>query len=281
MQASQSSTPLPLPDRIAIFTDFDGTLVDIAPTPDAVAPPAGLAEELEALSEAVHGAFAIVTGRPLASIDHFLAPASLPVAGSHGAERRRADGSLDTPDVSLGEAAAAIARALAPLGLEHRALIIESKPAGVALHYRQAPELAELCLNAMTKLVAAHPDFMVLRGKMVIEARPRRFSKGEAMRAFMQESPFVGRMPLFIGDDVTDEDGFVAAQAMGGVGLKLGAGDTVARLRIPDVAAVHKLFAEIAGQRHPQPADSGEVADEPEAPSAQATAPDGTSEVKS
>jgi trehalose 6-phosphate phosphatase len=129
--------------------------------------------------------------------------------------------------------------------------------------------------------VAAYPDFMVLRGKMVFEARPRRFSKGEAMRAFMQEPPFVGRLPLFIGDDATDEDGFVAAQAMGGVGLKLGDGDTVARLRIPDVAAVHNLFATLANQRHDGSPDGNPPAVEATAPATDLHAADQSGEAKS
>lgn len=239
-----------IPNRVAIFCDFDGTLVDLAQTPDSVSPPDGMADELVHLATALDGALAIITGRRIADIDRYLAPTSLPVAGSHGAERRRADGSIDEVDQALIETAAEMARVLAPLALQHRALLVEAKPAAVALHYRRAPELAELCINAMTRLAAEHPEFMVMKGKMVVEARPRRFSKGEAVRAFMGEAPFAGRLPIFVGDDVTDEDGFLAAQALGGVGIKLGRGESVAKLRIADVPSVHKLLTDIAGLPH-------------------------------
>ena len=254
MQAPNPEADAPLvPGRVAIFTDFDGTLVEIAPTPDGVAPPPRLAEDLARLAAALNGALAIVTGRRIADIDHYLAPATLPVAGSHGAERRRVDGSLEPADDQLLTAAAEMARMLAPLALQHRGLLIEAKPATVALHYRQAPELAELCLTAATNLATRYSEFMVMKGKMVLELRPRRFGKGEAVRAFMAEAPFRGRLPIFLGDDATDEDAFVAVQALGGVGVKIGAGQSVARMRIPDVPRVRRFLGGIAALADQEP----------------------------
>src|SRR5690606_21117099 len=107
---------------------------------------------------------------------------------------------------------------------------------------RRAPELGDACHAAITEAVATEDAFSLVAGKMVIEARPKGISKGTALRAFMQEAPFAGRTPVFIGDDTTDEDAFVAAQEMGGIGIKLGAGDTVARLRIANVHSVHALI---------------------------------------
>ena len=227
---------------IALFTDFDGTLVEIAETPDAVHVPSGLAEEIDRLTREFDYAFAVITGREIADIDRFLSPLHLPIAGAHGSERRRADGSMEEVGEDLIAGAEQIARAIEPLTLAHPELLIEPKPGTVALHYRHAPELADACPRALEEILADHPQYSLVEGKMVYEARPIGFDKGGALRAFMQEEPFRGRTPVFIGDDRTDEDAFLAAQELGGVGIKLGPGDTVARLRIADVASVHALI---------------------------------------
>lgn len=231
---------------LAIFTDFDGTLVEIAETPDAVEVSPQLADQLTQAMQDLDNAFAVITGREIADIDRFLSPLHLPVAGAHGAQRRSADGTVLELDASISAAADAIADAVAPLLAANPALIIEPKDGAVALHYRQAPELEEACLLAMQEAVADHPEFTLVPGKMVIEARPSGFDKGSALRAFMQEEPFIGRTPIFIGDDTTDEDAFRVAQELGGIGIKLGPGDTIARMRIADVASVHALLQGLA-----------------------------------
>lgn len=227
---------------LALFTDFDGTLVDIAETPDAVHIPSDLAERIDRLTREFDNAFAVITGREIADIDRFLSPLHLPIAGAHGSQRRRADGSMEELDEDLIAGAEEIARAIEPLAVAHPELLIEPKPGAVALHYRQAPDLAEACHRALEEVLADHPQYSLVEGKMVYEARPIGFDKGAALRAFMQEEPFLGRTPIFIGDDRTDEDAFRAAQELGGVGIKLGPGDTAARLRIADVASVHALI---------------------------------------
>ena len=121
-------------------------------------------------------------------------------------------------------------------------LLMETKEGAVALHYRQAPELEATARDAMEEALNNAPDFTLVPGKMVFEARPSGVNKGDALRAFMREEPFIGRTPIFIGDDVTDEDGFIAAQELGGVGIKLGEGETSARMRIANVASVHALI---------------------------------------
>lgn len=244
---------------LALFIDFDGTLVDIAETPDAVHIPSDLAEQIDRASRDFDHAFAVLTGREIADIDRFLAPLHLPIAGAHGSQRRRADGSMEEIDGDLIAGAEEIARAIEPLAMAHPELLIEPKPGTVALHYRQAPELAAACLSALEEILADHPQYSLVEGKMVYEARPIGFDKGAALRAFMQEEPFVGRTPIFIGDDRTDEDAFLAAQDLGGVGIKLGPGDTVARLRIADVASVHALIRGLGDLVHrdaPDPADA-------------------------
>ncbi|ODT49693.1 trehalose-phosphatase [Devosia sp. 63-57] len=228
--------------RLAVFTDFDGTLVDIAETPDAVSVPDELTEELDQAIRRFDHAFAVITGREIADIDRFLHPLQLPVAGAHGAQRRRVDGSLELPDDSIVSAAHDIARAIEPLAQANPNLLVETKEGSVALHFRQAPELEGACHLAMEEALVDYPGFTLVPGKMVIEARPAAFDKGAALRAFMQEEPFAGRIPVFIGDDRTDEDAFLAAQELGGIGIKLGPGETFARMRIADVQSVRALL---------------------------------------
>ncbi len=237
MSASDGSAPL-----LAIFTDFDGTLVEIAETPDAVDVPPGLIDSLDRASEDFDHAFAVLTGREITDIDRFLAPLQLPIAGAHGAQRRRADGTFEPLDEAIIVAADEIAHAIEPLAMANPDLIVETKQGAVALHFRQAPELQDVCQTAMEEALSDHAEFTLVPGKMVLEARPSMFDKGAALRAFMQEEPFAGRIPVFIGDDVTDEDAFRAAQELGGVGIKLGPGDTAARLRIADVFSVRALL---------------------------------------
>jgi trehalose 6-phosphate phosphatase len=228
--------------QLAIFTDFDGTLVEIAETPDAIEVPETLADQLQRAAEELDSAFAVLTGREIADIDRYLAPLHLPVAGAHGTQRRRADGVVETVDPAAILGAEEIAHAVSPLVMANPGLLMETKEGAVAVHFRQAPELETAVRIAMEEAIHSVTDFTLVPGKMVIEARPRAASKGQALRAFMREEPFIGRTPIFIGDDTTDEDAFIAAQDLGGVGIKLGEGDTVARMRIANVASVHALI---------------------------------------
>tara|TARA_R110002124_G_scaffold114535_42_gene269620 strand:- start:4283 stop:5059 length:777 start_codon:yes stop_codon:yes gene_type:complete len=227
---------------LAIFTDFDGTLVDLAETPEGVDVPDTLASQLERTARDHNAAFAVLTGREIAEIDRFLSPLVLPIAGAHGTQRRRADGIVEAIDPASLAGAEAIASAIQPFAQAHPELILEIKQGAVAMHFRQAPELEAEVLQTMREAVAAQDHFVLVPGKMVLEARPKGVSKGDALRAFMLEEPFIGRTPVFIGDDVTDEDGFIAAQDLGGIGIKLGEGDTAARMRIADVNSVRALL---------------------------------------
>jgi trehalose 6-phosphate phosphatase len=221
----------------ALFLDFDGTMVDIAPQPQAVHVPQPLLAVLQALKDYLQGAVAVISGRPIGQIDEFLHPLQLAVAGVHGAERRGADGGmhlLDThPLDHVEEAACALAA-------EHPGLLVENKRGSLALHYRQAPELEELCLRTMQAAVDESPGLTLLRGKMVVEAKPGGASKGRAIEDFLAEAPFAGRTPVFIGDDVTDEVGFSTVQRLGGLGIKIGEGATAAWHRVPDPAALRQ-----------------------------------------
>jgi len=213
----------------AYFLDFDGTLVDIAETPDAVRVPPALTGTLAALADASAGAVALVTGRAIADLDDLLRPLRLPAAGLHGGElRAAADGPVARAAVRSLDAEER--GALAALGLRHRGIIVEDKGAAVALHYRRAPDAAADCVGLAERLAAAAPDRRrVQRGKMVAELKLMPGDKGEVVRRLMQRAPFAGRRPVFLGDDLTDEDGFAACLAMGGLAIRVGADDRATR----------------------------------------------------
>lgn len=219
----------------ALFLDFDGTLVELAPEPDAIVIPPELVGLLAALRARLGGALAVVSGRAVGAIDTFLHPLDLPAAGVHGSERRAADGHLVLlPTPSLD----AVERAAAQLLQAQPALSVEPKRGALALHYRQAPHLEELCRQTMADAVAASPGVSLLHGKMVFEAKSTQANKGMAIGAFMLEHPFARRRPVFIGDDTTDEAGFAVVQALGGVGIKVGPGETLAQQRVDGPAAL-------------------------------------------
>lgn len=227
----------------AWFLDFDGTLVELAATPDAVVVAPGLVQVLAALSEQLGGRLAIVSGRPIAQIDAMLAPLKLPVAGVHGAERRDAQGQLHVAAAPALDQALLILRALV---MAHEGLLLEEKRGALALHYRLAPGLKTACEQAMEAALAATPGMVLLRGKMVLELKPAASNKGSALAEFLQEAPFKGHKPVFAGDDTTDEAGIAYAQQLGGMGVKIGAGPSAAHYRLDSVQALHAQLAQAA-----------------------------------
>ena len=221
----------------ALFLDFDGTMVDIAPQPHAVHVPQPLLGLLQDVRAYLGGAVAVISGRPIAQIDALLDPLRLPVAGVHGAEWRDASGEvhlLNTHPLDHVQEAACL------LAARNTGLLVENKRGSVALHYRQRPELEDLCLRTMQQAVDESTGLTLLRGKMVAEAKPSGASKGQAIETFLAEPPFAGRTPVFIGDDVTDEAGFSTVQRLGGVGIKVGEGPTAAARRLADPTALHR-----------------------------------------
>ncbi|MEX1994556.1 MAG: trehalose-phosphatase [Steroidobacteraceae bacterium] len=225
----------------ALYLDFDGTLADIALHPDYVVVREPLPSLLLALRERLAGAVAVVTGRPLAAVDALIQPAHLAGAGLHGAELRLPGGNI-ARTAGTG-AVAALVRALQQRFGDDDRLVIEDKGVGAALHFRGAPEREAECIAALRQL-AATAALEILVGNRVVEARPRGANKGAALRRLAAHAPFAGRSPVFVGDDVTDEDGFSAASALGGFGVKVGAGTTVARHRIGAVRGVHEWLSE-------------------------------------
>jgi trehalose 6-phosphate phosphatase len=246
---------------LAIFTDFDGTLVEIAETPDAIDIPEELTGRIDRALHDFDHAFAVLTGREISDIDRYLSPLQLPIAGAHGAQRRRADGTLEDVDPAISEGAESIAAALSALAIANPGLIVEAKDGAVAMHFRQAPDMENAVHLAMQEALVDHPQFTLVPGKMVLEARPVGFDKGAALRSFMQEEPFAGRTPIFIGDDRTDEDAFRAAQELGGIGIKLGSGQTAARMRIADIASVYALLEGLGNLAHQDPDTAPQLVD--------------------
>lgn len=219
-----------VPSRLAMFLDFDGTLVELAEQPDQVHLRPSTCRALADLERLLGGALAIVTGREIASIDRFLHPLRLPIAGIHGLVRRDAAGRVHMPDANdafLANAAAALGALVA----RESGLLVEHKSQSVALHYRQRPDLEPLCLTEMERLANGSSGIVVKRGKMVVEAVSDGADKGSAVLAFMAEAPFSGRLPLVAGDDVTDEDAFRVVNGLGGISIKIGEGPSMARFR--------------------------------------------------
>ncbi|MGU3663452.1 trehalose-phosphatase [Methylobacterium sp. A49B] len=228
---------------IALFLDFDGTLAEIAPRPDAVQVEPGLVETLERLRGRLDGALAIVTGRPVSVIDGFLAPARLDAAGLHGVERRIAGAisggrAEDHPDLR---------RQVERLHAESGALanvLIEDKGASVAVHWRLAsPDdagRAEALVKAAAETLGG--AYRLQLGKAVGEIVPAQATKAHAIRAFMEQAPYAGRIPVFLGDDRTDEIAFASVTEDGGVAVRVGDGETAASRRLPDPAAVRALL---------------------------------------
>ena len=214
---------LPTPrDDWAVFLDLDGTLIEIASAPDKVTVPPDVVATVGDLQTALHGAVAIVSGRPLAELDRLMTPLRLPAAGLHGLEYRGPDGKVARDD---GQATRleAIRQELATFAATHPGVLVEDKRLAIAVHYRAVPELAEETKRLARSLVAAHDGSLgLLQGKMVVEIKSKDANKGAVVETFMAQTPFRGRTPVFVGDDYTDEDGFRAVNRMGGQSIRVG-----------------------------------------------------------
>jgi trehalose 6-phosphate phosphatase len=228
----------------ALFLDVDGTLLEIAATPRAVHTDRADTKLIAALYEKSGGALALVSGRSLAMIDLLFAPLKLPAAGQHGVERRDARGRVQRPAFPADVLTRA-AEMIGAFAAKHAGLVFEHKGYSMALHYRLAPHLAGAAHAVVREACRAVGEGMeVQRGKMVAELKPSGHDKGKAIEAFMHEKPFVGRIPVFLGDDLTDEHGFRVVDRIGGHAIKIGPGATEAKWRLPNPAAARAWLGE-------------------------------------
>ena len=229
-----------------LFLDVDGTLVGLADAPDAVHVDDELRELLDRVRDRLDGAVALVSGRQISEIDRLFAPRAWPAAGVHGLERRDALGTRHFKHV-IDEGMLAIARyRLRRLAEQLPGTIFEDKGITVALHYRQAPQHEQRIRREMREVARdLGGDFRVLEGRKVAELRPGGATKADAVRDFLREPPYVGRRPVFIGDDITDEEALRAVEQLGG--LSVAVGDRISgMLRVAGPRDVRALLEDVA-----------------------------------
>lgn len=254
------SEPIPLgdhptpiaPETMALFLDVDGTILEFSKTPTDVDVPGALITVLEKMHSRLSGALALVTGRTLADIDRLFTPLHLPAAGLHGFEIRGADNLRD--DHAALSAAINGERTFLHETFENTpGILIEDKGPCIAIHFRQAPELGGTVDDIVSAAQARlGPAFEMLKGHMIRELRPAGIDKGHAVKQLMARPPFEGRIPVFVGDDVTDEDGFDAVNAMNGLSVCVGTlRPTRARTMLSDVTSVRNWLTKLANPADP------------------------------
>jgi trehalose 6-phosphate phosphatase len=227
----------------ALFLDFDGTLVDIVERPDAVVMDPALPEVLTNLQGRLGGALAIISGRPIAFLDGHFAPHVFDTAGLHGLEQRIA-GRLSMCEPDEHPALRDMVARLNTIVADKEGLLIEDKGCSVAIHWRLAPHEKDFALaTAHAAIEALGNDYRVQHGKAVAEILPSAAGKGKVIERFLHESPYRGRRPIFIGDDLTDENGFKTVNAHGGLSVRIGAGETIAKIRLETPADLRQCLA--------------------------------------
>ena len=238
-----SARPLPEvpPEKSAFYLDFDGVLVDLAPTPDGIEVPETLTPLLNDLHARTGGAVAIVSGRATAALRRHLPGWTGIVVGSHGGEIDRGDGPEPMIEVDSSKVEA-ITRMVDGFAASDPAYIAEPKPTGVVLHFRRKPELRGAAWQMLDHTLCQFPGFHIHHSKMAFEVRPDGVGKENAVKALSGEAPFAGRTPFVLGDDVTDEPAMAWANSQGGHSIKVGEGQSCAQLRVPGPAEVHRLL---------------------------------------
>lgn len=235
----QRPPPPALADDDALFLDVDGTLLAFADHPDKVAPDPSLLTLLASVQQCLGGALALLSGRPVSQLQAMFAPLRLPMAGLHGAQL------LTSADASPAQADTAqwlhaLHQRAMQLAHAHPGVMIENKGQALALHWRNAPDAGAAVITFANAQLPQLHDVRLQPGNHVIEFVGSGHDKGRALQQLMQNPPFQGRRPVFIGDDLTDEHGFHAAQQLGGIGVLVGQrNESVAVAALPDITAVH------------------------------------------
>nr|WP_281480119.1 trehalose-phosphatase [Thioclava sp. DLFJ5-1] len=238
MTGKKPAPPALDPSRDALFLDFDGCLVDIAPRPDAVIVPQNLPRLLEQLSEALNGALAVVSGRSLHELERFLDGFDGLMVGSHGSEAR----GMEPPMAETPQYLGAVKEDLAGFAQDHD-LIFEDKSHGAAIHFRSNPAKQGKVEAFTEELTARYDGFTIQPAKMAVEIRPEGFSKDGALAILSDLVQFGGRNPVYAGDDTTDEPALAWAEAHGGFGIKVGDGESVARYHLDEPMDVRAWLA--------------------------------------
>jgi trehalose 6-phosphate phosphatase len=231
----------------AVFIDLDGTLIELAPRPDLINVPAGLPQQLRDLSTFLEGALAILSGRSVVAVEDMLGPVPIILCGVHGAELKEPG----KPIQYLGQPVpSALRSGIEALAIRWPALLVEDKGQAMAVHIRQSPDLATDVAAALDALVShLGPDHQVMRGDAVFEVKPKALSKGTALRQLMLRPDFATRRPVFLGDDTTDEDGFIAAAALGGDAIAVGLRHSAtAKWRLASPLAARQWLRDFAAQ---------------------------------
>jgi trehalose 6-phosphate phosphatase len=241
--------PLPAPAPSldwCLFLDVDGTLIELAETPFDIVAGEELKTLLQSVAERLGGALALVSGRSIEYLDALFRPLRLPAAGLHGVERRKASGLMhgaSFTDSQLDRARAA----LALLVEAHAGTLLEDKGRTIAIHFRMAPQFEPELRQAVASIAAQlGPNYQVQPGSMMLEIKPRGFNKGSAVKAFLQEPPFSGRTPVYVGDDLTDIDGFRVVDDQGGISIAVGE-SVQAQYHLDNPMAVRRWLDGIAG----------------------------------
>ena len=225
----------------ALFLDIDGTLLDLAPTPDGVVIPEGLPATLANLSEALGGALALVSGRSLSAIDRLFGD-GIDAAGTHGHEWRYGGMTFTSRHSCPIDLRAVLAAEVGQMP----GVMVEHKPHAVALHYRAAPEQRN-AVRALAEATARAAAMRVIHGKAVTEIVPADEDKGSAIERFLRQPRYANRIPVFIGDDVTDEEGFRAVNRLGGISAHVGENAaTDARFRFASPARFRTWLGSLA-----------------------------------
>lgn len=246
MKVSRSRRPPPASLNWGYFLDVDGTLVNIADTPQSVVVDPALLDLIERLHGASCGAVALISGRMISDLENHLRLPNISLAGLHGLERRDSTGRLWI-HAAPPDSKQAMKQALAPILADHPGLLLEDKGLTLALHYRMAPHLASFVHKTMRRLLDSLGLGLGLElqfGKRVVEIKPAGIDKGTAVAEYLTESPFRGRRAVFIGDDLNDEHGFTEVNRLDGISIKVGRGASCARFRLPDVAAVRQWLGQ-------------------------------------
>lgn len=245
IQTHLTDPPETLLPGTSLFLDLDGTLLELVERPDAVVADDSLRNLIMRLAEKLEGRLAVISGRSLAQLDAILGSVAhrIAVSGSHGSEHRwRGVSAQPIRPPALDEAASR----LRPFAEAHAGVLVEEKSYGVALHYRMAPAV-EPEARFIVERLADELELSLQDGKMMIELRTPGGDKGAAVRRLMACAPMVGTLPVFVGDDITDEAGFVAARSLGGSGILVGSPRATAAIhRLSDPAAVRAWLTALA-----------------------------------